>query len=65
MKAHGFWTDDLNVESVIGKQPILGHRQVTDAYLLALAKKRNGVLATLDREILALTGADVYAERIG
>jgi predicted nucleic acid-binding protein len=34
---------------------LLGHQQVTDAYLLGLAINRGGVLATLDKGIAALT----------
>jgi predicted nucleic acid-binding protein len=30
------------------------HRQITDGYLLALARAHDGVVATLDRGILAL-----------
>jgi hypothetical protein len=38
----------------IGVRP-LGHQQVTDAYLLGLATRRGGVLATLDQRLAALT----------
>lgn len=37
---------------------ILGHQQVTDAYLLGLAVKEEGVLVTLDRGIKHLAGAE-------
>lgn len=33
---------------------LVGHRQVTDAYLLALAKQQDGKLATLDRGVASL-----------
>ncbi len=33
---------------------LLGHQQVTDAYLLGLAMRRGGILATLDERIAAL-----------
>jgi toxin-antitoxin system PIN domain toxin len=36
---------------------ILGHRQVTDAYLLGLAIKENAVLATFDKGVVFLAGA--------
>jgi toxin-antitoxin system PIN domain toxin len=53
---HKFWADDLDLSDAIGKnQSIIGHRQVTDAYLLALARARRGILATLDRGILSLS----------
>ena len=37
---------------------INGHQQVTDAYLLGLAIKENGVLVTFDRGIKYLAGAE-------
>ena len=37
---------------------ILGHQQVTDAYLLGLAVKEKGVLVTFDRGIRYLAGTD-------
>ena len=37
---------------------IFGHRQVTDAYLLGLAIKENGVLVTFDRGIEYMAGAE-------
>ena len=56
---HVFWPDDLPLHKAIDKdQPILGHRQITDAYLLALATVRGGILATFDRAVLSLTGPD-------
>ena len=35
---------------------ILGHQQITDAYLLGLAIKRNGVLVSMDKGIKYLAG---------
>ena len=37
---------------------IYGHKQITDAYLLGLAVKENGVLVTLDRAIRFLAGPE-------
>jgi toxin-antitoxin system PIN domain toxin len=37
---------------------ITGHQQVTDAYLLGLAIKENGVLVTFDRGIKYMAGAE-------
>lgn len=37
---------------------ITGHQQITDAYLLGLAIKENGVLVTFDRGIKYLAGAE-------
>jgi hypothetical protein len=55
MPGHEFWPDDLRFADVLAAHPVLAtHRHVTDAYLLALAAARAGVLATLDRGIAAL-----------
>ena len=57
MSGHEFWPYDLEVSRVIPVDlPLVGHRQVTDAYLVALAASRGGVLATLDRGVLAVAG---------
>jgi toxin-antitoxin system PIN domain toxin len=50
---HCFWPDDLAYADVEWKG-VLGHAQVTDAYLAALARKHGGRLATLDRGLAAL-----------
>jgi toxin-antitoxin system PIN domain toxin len=42
---------------------VLGHRQVTDAYLLGLAIKEEGVLVTFDKGIKYLAGTD-YSRNI-
>jgi len=39
------------------RERIYGHQQITDAYLLGLAIKENGVLVTLDKGIAFLAGA--------
>lgn len=51
--SHQFWTADLNLlaDGVINWRGILGHRQLTDAYLLALAVKNNGRFVSFDRRI--------------
>lgn len=51
--AHQFWPDDLDYASARW-DGVLGHRQVTDAYLAALARQHGGRLATLDRGLAAL-----------
>jgi toxin-antitoxin system PIN domain toxin len=50
---HEFWHDDISVcdNTLFNVSAMTGHRQITDAYLLALARKRNGHLVTLDRTI--------------
>ena len=54
---HEFWPDDLGYGDV-DLRGVVGHRQVTDAYLAGLARARGGRLATLDRG-LALLHPDV------
>lgn len=51
--AHRFWPDSIGYES-LNWRGILGHRQVTDAYLAALARDQKGRLATLDAGLAAL-----------
>ena len=53
---HEFWTEGLQVPPAIrGMEARLhGYRQLTDAYLLALANRRKGVLATFDRGLRIL-----------
>ncbi|HXA68343.1 MAG TPA: TA system VapC family ribonuclease toxin [Bryobacteraceae bacterium] len=59
MAEHEFWTDDLPVTVALGGgESIVGHRQITDAYLLALARSRGGLLATFDRGALSLVRRD-------
>jgi predicted nucleic acid-binding protein len=44
------WADSISYADVdLGH--VLGHRQVTDAYLVSLARARGGVLATLDEKL--------------
>lgn len=58
-EGHTFWPDDLTLENESIPAGILtGHRQVTDAYLLGLAKKHGGKLVTLDRKLRALAQSD-------
>lgn len=56
--AHKFWKESIEVPGAIkGMEPGLrGYRQLTDAYLLALADRRAGVLATFDRGLRELAG---------
>ncbi len=44
---HEFWPDIISFAGV-EVTGVIGHRQVTDAYLAQLARGRNGQLATLD-----------------
>lgn len=50
---HRFWPADLPLASV-DWAGVLGHRQVTDAYLAALARHHGGRVLTLDEGFAAL-----------
>ena len=54
---HEFWPDDIPYTDV-PVDGIIGHRQVTDAYLAQLARARGARLATFD-QALAKLHADV------
>jgi uncharacterized protein len=54
---HRFWPDAIGYAG-ISWRGVIGHRQVTDAYLAGLARHFDGKLATFDRG-LAATHADV------
>lgn len=57
-KHHVFWTDDLGLtDRHIPVVHLMGHRQVTDAYLLGLAIRRRGRLVTLDESLSSLLPA--------
>jgi len=53
LPGHCFWTEDFSLieSSAINVNRILTAAQVTDTYLLGLAKLRAGELATFDRRI--------------
>lgn len=60
---HQFWPDDLSLLDSKAFPSLPGSRHLTDLYLLALAVKRRGQLATLDRRIdpaLLPGGPDAY-----
>lgn len=52
---HHFWLDEISIADHTFDFPYLlsGHRQITDAYLLVLTIRKGGVLATLDRGVVA------------
>jgi len=56
LPGHRFWADSLSVADafeLVGKR-VVGHRQITDAYLVALAVHYKGRLATMDESIGSL-----------
>ncbi|PDT25982.1 VapC toxin family PIN domain ribonuclease, partial [Rhizobium sp. L9] len=53
LPGHSFWPDDVSLvgSGDIAPTKILTSGQVTDTYLLALAKVHGGQLATFDRKL--------------
>jgi hypothetical protein len=52
---HQFWPAALTVHEALAKvAKVVGHQQITDAYLLGLAIHNKGRLATLDRAVASL-----------
>ena len=50
---HEFWPDSVAFTDFT-LRGVIGHRQVTDAYLAQLARANGGTLATFDRGLVAL-----------
>ena len=50
---HEFWPDSVSLrdDSAVDFTRVHGHNQITDLYLLALAVKHDGALATFDQNI--------------
>jgi toxin-antitoxin system PIN domain toxin len=61
--SHEFWPDSLPVPAAVKpvESSLQGYRQLTDAYLLALASRHKGVLATFDRGLRTLAGETLGA----
>ena len=58
----GYWYWEIDESWVVLTAPfvarIFGHQQVTDAYLLGLAIKEDGVLVTFDRGLKYMAGKE-------
>lgn len=63
---HEFWPADVNMleDSAIDWARVLGHRQVTDVYLLALAVKHGGRFVTFDRRMVLEAVKDASATNL-
>ena len=48
---HHFWPDDMSVLDILDPQATITPGRLTDIYLLGLASRHGGKLATLDRRI--------------
>jgi predicted nucleic acid-binding protein len=63
---HRFWPDDLSLTdtAVFKHTELLGPKQITDRYLLALAVRNNGRLVTFDRGIRPTAVMGARAEHL-
>ena len=50
---HEFWPDDASYLDM-PTTGVVGHKQVTDAYLVLLARKHGGSVATMDQALAAV-----------
>jgi uncharacterized protein len=66
LTGHVFWPDSLPVEDLktFNSNTIVGHRQVTDAYLIELAKYHKGKVATLDSGLADLLPQSERAKHV-
>lgn len=57
---HEFWPDDASLPEAVGPlaPQLQGHRQLADAYLLGLAWRRRGALATFDGGLRSLAAGE-------
>jgi uncharacterized protein len=55
--SHEFWIDDIEPSTSrwFPRDRLVGHRQITDAQMLALGRRHGGVVATLDRGLVSLS----------
>lgn len=50
---HEFWSDSISLadDTIFEANRLMGHRQLTDIYLLGLAHANSGTLVTFDRSV--------------
>ena len=60
LPGHTFWADKISVadNQFVDTSRLFNHAQVTDSYLLALARAHNGRLASMDRRLRVDAVAD-------
>ncbi len=63
---HEFWHDDISLRDGqrVHWPRIIGHGQITDVYLLALAVAHRGCLATLDHRVSLSTVVDAQPKHL-
>ena len=66
LKEHVFWPDKLSCKDAMeGAELIVGHQQLTDLYLLGLARSHDAILATYDRSAASAGVFRDHVELIG
>jgi len=60
---HEFWPDDASYLDM-PTRGIVGHRQVTDSYLVMLASRHGGSLATMDLALAAVNAGSTLIEHV-
>jgi hypothetical protein len=58
---HEFWPDDVSYLD-LPEAAVIGHRQVTDAYLAVLARKHGASLVTMDQALAAVHSGTILIE---
>lgn len=63
---HAFWPDSVSLRTpgMVNWPRVLGHNQITDVYLLALAVANQGCLVTLDHRVAPSTVAGASAKHL-
>jgi uncharacterized protein len=63
---HQFWPDSISAldEQLFAISSLSSHRQLTDAYLLALAINNNGRFVTLDQTVASASVKSFSADRL-
>ena len=57
--AHDLWLNNFSY-SEVSLDPLQAHRQITDAWLVELARRRGGKLVTLDASVATLYPEDAF-----
>lgn len=62
---HEFWPDDVTLRTAsVNWTHVMGHNQITDVYLLALAVTHQGCLTSFDRRIALSTVSTANANHL-
>ena len=66
LEGHQFWPDDIEFtrSEFIDPSRIVGHGQVTDAHLVALAVRHKGRLATFDGNVTGVVPASLKSPHV-